>query len=281
MRSYRLLWVLVGAATVAAFLMQSLLLLKGVATSSVAPVLFLTGTAEQQVDRHSHNISAPIDVSVTQDGSALRQVARSRAVQMARGPELLLLATDLDGSPYALNALINVHALGYKHHLVLAYNPRACIALGIAASQLANRGGKLGAAGAATATVPCIVDSWWDEYTWTTRKRNRLSPRYGGWLFRWSVFARLLRLGYNVLSVDIDAVLLDDIYPHLHSQALCGRFSLMFAPEGRPWKGQHGIQNGVVYACGAQRDGADTLLRSIYFLDVSHLLFQVRLLVHP
>ena len=257
MRSYRLLWVLVGAAAMAAFfLMQSVLLLKGVATSSAATMLFSNSMSEQQFNRHDHNISWPIDVSVTQDASALRRIARSRAVRMTHGPELLLLATNLDGSSYALNALLNMHALGYKHHLVLAYSPRACFALGIAASQLVARGGKLGAAGVATATVPCIVDSWWDEYTWIKRKRNRLNPRYGGWLFRWSVFARLVRLGYNVLSVDVDAVLLDDVYPHLHSQALCGRFSLMFAPEGRPWKGQHGIQNGVVYACGAQRDGA-------------------------
>ena len=105
MRSCRLLWVLVGATTAAAFfMMQSVLLLKCAATSSAAPVLFSSSTAKQKVGRHGHNITWPIDVSATQGASALRQVARGRAVQMAHGPELLLLATDLDGSPYALNA---------------------------------------------------------------------------------------------------------------------------------------------------------------------------------
>ena len=92
----------------------------------------------------------------------------------------------------------------------------------------------------------------------------------GSWFIRWAMVARLVRLGYNVLCVDtavavrerrncthgvlqwnscpvhlkshgvlqwnylksrLSLQVLEDVLPHLHSEALCGRFSLMFAND--------------------------------------------------
>jgi len=87
---------------------------------------------------------------------------------------------------------------------------------------------------------------------------------------RFVILARLVRLGYNALSLDADVAVLDEMYAHLHSEALSGRFALMFASENRDRA--NGMQNGLVYAVGARRDGAaawvlaetvDRLLRTL------------------
>ena len=81
-----------------------------------------------------------------------------------------------------------------------------------------------------------------------------MSARLIAWLSRWTVVARLVRLGYNVLSCDVDFAVVSDPYPHLHSASLCGRFALAFAADYN-WRTPE-LQSGFAYACGAARDGA-------------------------
>jgi hypothetical protein len=197
-----------------------------------------------RVQQFGYTLSAPIDIAAS-DPTSLHRVALSRAADLGRGPELHMVATDHNGGAFALNALLNLHALGYRHALVVAYERRACGALGDAAAKLSDA-----AAREAVGATPCAFDSWWTRHL-RARKRNELDEGVGRWLIRWATLARLVRLGYNVLCTDIDAVITDDVLAHLHSRALCGRFPLMFGSES----GSGGLQNGVVYACGARRAG--------------------------
>ena len=193
------------------------------------------------------NLTAPVDVGM-RDAAALRAVARARAVEMARGPEVLLLNTDSAGAPLALNMLLNLHRLGYcAHTIVVAYDDGACATLAAAAARLPL------ALAREIRSLPCVFDSWWDRHM-RLEKTFSVTPRQGSWMVRWAIFARLVRLGYNVLSFDTDGAVLDDMYPHLHAAELCGRFTLMYASDYEllsPW-----LQTGFVYACGAARDGA-------------------------
>lgn len=197
------------------------------------------------------NLEIAINVAVTAAGAdALRRVAHARAVDLGRGPELLTTFTDLSvgGGALALNALANIHALGYRHHLVGGYAAHVCAELGAAV----RRGRPVG--WETMLRTPCVRDSWWEAHVGAARRRVALSARSGVWFIRWSIVARLVRLGYNVLNVDADVALLDDVVRHLHSDLICGRFALSFASDydvGQPW-----LQNGIVYACGAARDGA-------------------------
>ena len=194
--------------------------------------------------------STPIDVSWVDSPTALRDVARAASKQSARGDELMLVATNNKGGALALNSLLNLEALRYRHALLVAYERDACATLGAAIVRLPESLGR-----SHVASTPCVFDSWWER---TLPERGQHGPatalRQRNWLVRWSIFARLVRLGYNVLCVDTDAVLLDAALPHLHAEPLCGTFALMFGADydvGAPW-----LQNGVVYACGAARDGA-------------------------
>jgi hypothetical protein len=198
--------------------------------------------------RGAFNLSAATDIAFQTDPSALRRVARAQhAAHMARGPELLLINTDSGGAALALNSLLNLDRLGYAHVIVVGYDAKACETLAEAVRRLPQRLAR------SLASTPCLRDSWWERHS-SARKRFAVTRRQGAWMVRWAVFARLVRLGYNVLSFDTDGAALDDLYPHLHSAALCGRFSLMYASDYErlsPW-----LQTGFAYACGARRDGA-------------------------
>ena len=97
----------------------------------------------------------------------------------------------------------------------------------------------------ALTTTPCVHDT-----THTADDGHLL--KWIRYTRRWLIFARLVRLGYNALTIDADIAVVDDAMPYLHSRHLCGRFGLMFATE----RVSGGLQNGVAYACGALRDGA-------------------------
>ena len=174
----------------------------------------------------------------TADPSVLRTVARSAASPSARGDELMLVASNSAGGALALNALLGLEALGYRHALLVAYERELCTTLGDAVGRVPARLGR-----DAIAQTPCVWDSFWESGLEALPRAPTITTRYRQWLVRWSVFARLVRLGYNVLCVDADAVLLDHALRHLHSAALCGSASLMFATDYDP--GAPFLQNGV------------------------------------
>ena len=134
------------------------------------------------------------EIDIAADPSVLRWVARKRAALLPHGPELLLVATDLQGGPMALNLLLNLHRLKYRMAFVVAYEPKVCSVLGRAAERLSSP-----AAAAAVAGTPCLTDSWWIRHI-ERKKRNLLDRGQGRWMIRWATFARLIRLGYNVCA---------------------------------------------------------------------------------
>lgn len=191
------------------------------------------------------HIGSAIDIAEEHDVRALRRVARARSTSMGpHGDELLLIGCNVGGAVLALNLLLNLNRLSFSHHMVLGYDSALCLRLGEAASHLA-----------AIRGTPCLFDSMWERFL-ARSKVYELHRRVGEWLARWRVMARLLRLGYNVLSLDTDTVLLEDPYPHFHSRATCGRFVLLFGAEVDTAMHHTALQNGVVYVCGARRDGA-------------------------
>ena len=234
------------AAAAALVLLQNVFLApRHAAYPPAPPVCELRGTFD---------LSKTIDISEEVDASALRWLARRRAVRMARGWELLMIATNTKGCALALNALLNFDALGYRHHFVLGHDKETCSSLGAAARRMRRSSSYT----ARLMDTPCAHDSAWDAWSARTDKHLLVQVRWAMQLQRWRIFARLVRLGYNVLNMDEDAVALEDPYPHLHSRALAGRFTLMYAAETRNAYSieQAALQNGIVYACGTRRDGA-------------------------
>ena len=230
---------------------------------------FLTRPWTEKGEALSFDVSMPIDCSIA-DGNVLRRVARARAVQMARGPELIVTASQQGrGAAVALNALLNLHALGYNHGLLVdngfamgEFGEGLCAWMSRAAARLRSPGTSVAVRG-----TPCLVDSWWRDVVLGKVSERRMNAtrtpvlhRAAAYFTRFVFIARFVRLGYNVMSLDADAAILDDIYPHLHSRALGGRFTLMFASENRDRA--NGLQNGFLYAVGASRDGAATWVLS-------------------
>ena len=97
------------------------------------------------------------DVATT-DPSVLRTVARSVASPSARGDELMLIASNSAGGALALNALLGLEALGYRHALLVAYERDVCRTLGEAVRRVPARLGR-----DAIARTPCVWDSFWEE----------------------------------------------------------------------------------------------------------------------
>ena len=92
-----------------------------------------------------------------------------------------------------------------------------CTLLGDAVSRVPARLGR-----DAIARTPCVWDSFWESGLEALPRAPAIAGRYRQWLVRWSVFARLVRLGYNVLCVDADAVLLARcMLPSYHPYVLC------------------------------------------------------------
>ena len=193
------------------------------------------------------DLSEAIDVAATP--GALRTVARQRALRTSQGDEVMLLATDRGGGALTLNMLLNLDALRIQHHMLLGYDNETC-------KHMASSIGRLAGATRRQSLLrmPCLRDTAWEEHVRSTHRRVAVTRRFGMWFARWSAIARLVRLGYNVLSCDVDAALLENPYPHLHAAELCGRFTLMFASDYDI--GASELQNGFMYACGARRDGA-------------------------
>ena len=164
-----------------------------------------------------------------------------------RGRDVLLFVANQHAGPMAINFMVNLHALSIHNGMLLASDAMVCGLLTKASTSLP------AAVAESVMSTPCVRDEWWEDHT-ARQKTNAIASRLGVWLSRWSVVARLVRLGYNVLSCDVDVGLLADPYPHLHSASLCGRFAIGFASDYN-WKTPE-LQSGFAYICGARRDGA-------------------------
>ena len=107
---------------------------------------------------HYMSAALPTHDVATSDPTVLRAIARSRAAPSARGDELMLVASNSAGGALALNSLLGLEALGYRHALVVAYEHRLCHTLGEAIDRVPDRLGR-----AQLSQTPCVWDSFWEE----------------------------------------------------------------------------------------------------------------------
>ena len=113
----------------------------------------------------------------TADPSVLRTVARSAASPSARGDELMLVASNSAGGALALNALLGLEALGYRHALLVAYERELCTTLGDAVGRVPAR------SGSSLDPAPSPMGS-------TDRVETPLDPLLVSWLDRARAAAR-------------------------------------------------------------------------------------------
>ena len=180
----------------------------------------------------SFNFSTPIDIAADVQPDALRRIARARSNCSSVGCEVIVLHGGANAG--VINLQLNLLRLRWTNTLFYAFESADCAKLGGMLARLPDANERR-----ALTTTPCVHDT-----THTADDGHLL--KWIRYTRRWLIFARLVRLGYNALTIDADIAVVDDAMPYLHSRHLCGRFGLMFATE----RVSGGLQNGVAYACG-------------------------------
>ena len=168
------------------------------------------------------------------DTEALRLAAAGRA----SGRELVLFVSDVKRLNYAASFMSNLGRAGLSHHLMLGAERAACERM----------------AEARPAETACL---WHDPSEWVAgrdtelyrarAKMFHLDPTFQMWMYRWLVMSRLGAMGFNVLMMDTDVVVLGNVYAHFHALPL-RPYALLFATEG--WTDTN-LQCGVAYLRGA------------------------------
>lgn len=191
----------------------------------------------------------PVDIgNRTRHGRAqLRKIARQVARRSPSRTDVILIGTD--GGAMALNLLLNLQRLAYAHIMVMGAPGRdACASVSGAVERLpADVHGRDD-----LRCMACVWDGWWEAFLADEHRGLDVDARIVSWLARAGAMARLMRLGYSVLRLDDDLVILSDVYPILQSR-FCSSFTLAFASEAMRGSG---LQAGAMFACGGRRDGA-------------------------
>ncbi|KAJ1626104.1 hypothetical protein T492DRAFT_879012 [Pavlovales sp. CCMP2436] len=151
------------------------------------------------------------------------------ALTVARpGPDgaldVLLVPVSRTYAHFGLNLLLNFQRLGYEHVLLLAKDEQTCEQV-TALSPLPSR---------------CVWDGRWERDLELARRASPWSSicgkgrastgqcdetsepaaSYRMWLSRWIANARLVALGFDTLMLDLDLVLVDDVYAFLRAPPL-------------------------------------------------------------
>lgn len=131
---------------------------------------------------------------------------------------------------WAENLSRQLHHVGFDHYSAIARDERGC-------NELWNR----------TPAASCVWSSFPDtrEHAGWAQARN---SNDGLTLIRFSVLARIVAVGVNVLLIDLDCIFLRDPYPALKAPPL-SKAQFVFMREG--W-----LNSGLVYFQNARRGGA-------------------------
>ncbi|KAI3428524.1 hypothetical protein D9Q98_007347 [Chlorella vulgaris] len=144
--------------------------------------------------------------------------------------EIIFTMSDLKGYvlEMALNAVSSAAAQGYGHSLVLATDPAACSNIPAPYN----------------ATVSCV---------WDSREVVALGDGdiFEWWYKRWDFFARVVRMGYNVLSLDADAMITAEFYSFVKAEPF-SKYNALFQDDGG------GVNCGVVYFQNCHPSGPAT-----------------------
>ncbi|KAL1507134.1 hypothetical protein AB1Y20_007987 [Prymnesium parvum] len=142
-----------------------------------------------------------------------RQVAETRSYRK----ELILFTADAEMAGWGFHFVRQLRARGYEHWLILSDGGENCDAM--------HRKWELVQAATDEPPLSCVYSSYprahegWAQ--WTSHSRaDKMHQVYILWATRWWVALALLREETNVLSLDVDAVLLTDIYQLLRAPPL-------------------------------------------------------------
>ena len=162
------------------------------------------------------------------------RVAQDVAKRSFNGREVVLLTSNAEGLPLAINLIANLASFGHRHSLLLADRASTCALL------------------TSEAPPACIHSS-----LLRTGKDGRVLRQYVSnavwtlWLQRYLYFRRLIALGLSPLLLDADVVLFRDPYPFLHgTMANYTLFVLCDASAGYA-----AVNGGVLYASKANPNG--------------------------
>ena len=109
-------------------------------------------------------------------------VARAVAARSFNGREVVVLTSNLEGLPLAINLMANLANFGHQHALMLADHPATCRALASSRSPPA-----------------CVFSSLLRREYRQTLRMYVSNPVWILWLQRYMYFLRLIRLGLSPL----------------------------------------------------------------------------------
>ena len=155
--------------------------------------------------------SLPI-LDLAQPG-AMRQAARTRSYKK----EIIIFESDKSMAGWAFYWVNQMRRKGYEHWLILADKDESCSSIRSQWEPMMTKHGEEPIS-CAWSSYPRTHPGW---AQWQPRKgEDNMHNVYILWSTRWWVALQLLREDVNVLSLDVDAVLLTDIYALLRSPPL-------------------------------------------------------------
>ncbi|KAL4423657.1 hypothetical protein ABPG75_000958 [Micractinium tetrahymenae] len=138
---------------------------------------------------------------------------------LAYKKEIMLVTSGLADLPSAINMIEDAQSLGLAHIFLLLWDESFCDQV--------------------PASYKPVVSCVWDA----RRSQESASVFWDQMNKRWEVIARALRMGYNVLSLDADASILDDPYRYL-KHPFFAKYQALFHRDG---VGYNDINCGVMY----------------------------------
>ena len=150
---------------------------------------------------------------------AERGVPRKVAMQRSYRGEIMLFTSDASMAGWSFHFVTQLRARGYEHWLILADKKKSCRGIHSQWEAIERKHGDQ--------PLSCVYSSYprthpgWRQWRpGGGRTEDTMHNVYILWATRWWVALKLLRQNVNVLSLDVDAVLLSDIYQLLRSPPL-------------------------------------------------------------
>lgn len=185
------------------------------AVRAAVPKASFTAPAGRSKDYTSLGTIGPLPsvVDIAAPGMA-RHVAQTRSYK----GELIMFTSDSQMGGWAYHWVHQMRRMGYEHWMILADQAKTCDTL--------QEGWKPMMSGYQEELLSCTWSSYprshpgWTQWTDKRRGPDSMHNVYILWSTRWWVAWQLLQQGTNVLSLDVDAVLMTDIYALLRSPPL-------------------------------------------------------------
>ena len=181
------------------------------------------------------------------------RVAKTRGY---RG-ELILFTADENMAGWGFHFVNQLRRRGHEHWLIMADSADNCAGMHAQWEKMVSSYSE--------APLSCAYSSYPKQHSgwaqWTRANHpDKMHQVYIFWATRWWVSLKLMREGLNILSLDVDAVLLGDIYSRLHSPPMVHQDVIITRNDD----GSQSLNCGFVYfnrgASRARREQPSTYL---------------------